>query len=55
MGTVIDFPPVCRSCHAKKSIINRLTTDPLGNVITLDICERCGTLQAEPKVVTQSV
>jgi hypothetical protein len=55
MGIVIDFPPVCVNCHAKKSIVNRLTTDPHGMVISLDICEKCGTLQAEPKAVTESI
>jgi len=50
MGIVIDFPPVCRACSAKKSIVTRFTTNPFGKILELEICEKCGILQSEPKL-----
>jgi hypothetical protein len=49
MGIVLDFPPVCRACSTKKSIVKRYTVDPFGKILELEICEKCGILQSDPK------
>ena len=55
MAVVLDFPPVCRACHAKATIVKSLGTDGLGRIIEKEICSVCGVLQAEPKYVGESV
>ena len=55
MGIVIPFPPVCINCHAKRTIENKLTGDPHGQIIAIDFCTACGTIQSEPSRVTESV
>jgi hypothetical protein len=48
-AVVLDFRPRCRGCNAKNAIVKRFTTDPLGKILELEICEKCGILQSDPK------
>jgi len=49
MAVILAFPPVCRECCAKGSIVTRYKTDPFGKILQIEICEKCGILQSEPK------
>jgi len=49
MAVILAFPPVCRECCAKGSIVTRYKTDPFGKILQIEICDKCGILQSEPK------